>query len=30
MERFNMERSWDLEAFKRETIDRLAFEAETP
>lgn len=30
MERFSMERSWDLEAFKREKIDRLELEAETP
>ena len=28
MQRFNMDRNWDLEAFKQESIDRLEFEAE--
>jgi hypothetical protein len=30
MKRFDSNRNWDVEAFKREKIDRLEFEAETP
>lgn len=28
MKRFEMDRNWDLESFKKETIDRVEFEAE--